>query len=131
MTKMRSKRPIRICSRTTRMVLTIRNEQMTVFETERRRRFEARALRYLQEMAAPDEDDEALRLIVTTAWEKAERYSLHNEHDVLRLVGLCHIFGADFDADPARPWIAEVLGRPRLTAESRIRLVWARLRAEG
>jgi hypothetical protein len=82
-------------------------------------------------MPSTGESEATLLEIVRAAWDKAERYGLHNEHDVLRLVGICYIFGSTFDADPARPWIGEVLGDPRMSEESKVRVLWARLRAEA
>lgn len=110
-------------------MLTIRSAQMEVFEAERRRRFEERALRYLRE-AGGDGAHASLLQLVRAAWDKAGSYGLRNENDVLRLVGICHVFGSNFDADPGRPWVRDILGNPRLSASSKMRVLWARLREE-
>ena len=113
-------------------MLRIRNEQMMIFEAERRRLFEERAVRYLRELpSASGEPEAALRRVVGGAWDKGERHGLRNEHDVLQLVGICHIFGVDFDAHPDRPWAREVLDHPRMSAASKMRVLWARLREEA
>lgn len=112
-------------------MLRIRDAQMVAFEAERRRRFVKRAARYLQELGPGGEGEEALRATAAAAWDMAARYDVRNEHDVMRLVGLCHIFGAELDADPRRPWVREVLTDPQMSAGSRVRVLWTRMRAEG
>jgi hypothetical protein len=112
-------------------MLRIRAEQMGIFEAERRERFVERAARYLGELGPAGVGPEARRATAATAWDKALLYGVHNEHDVLRLVALCHLFGADFDADPARPWVREVLADPARSAAKRVSTLWARMRAEG
>ncbi|WP_437874688.1 hypothetical protein [Sorangium sp. So ce513] len=68
-----------------------------------------RAARYLQELGPGGEGEEALRPTAAAAWDMAARYDVRNEHGMMRQVGLCHISGAELDADPRRPWVREVL----------------------
>lgn len=110
-------------------MLTIRDPQLEAFESARYARFEARAVRYVCETPPAAEAAEALPL-VRAAWAMAERYGVASEYDVLRLVGLCKIFGPTFDADPARPWVGPLLADAGLRAEQRVQTLWERLRAE-
>lgn len=112
-------------------MLRIRAEQMAVFEGERRRRFVERAARYLEEIGPGGQDEVTRRATASAGWDMAARYGVANEHDVLRLVGLCHIFGAGFDVDRRRPWVGELLTDLRRSAATRVRVLWARLREEG
>lgn len=111
-----------------RSVWTIRANQLTAFERERRLRLAERAVRHLRALD-PRAPEETLRAAADGAWEKAKRYGVKSEFEILRLAGLCHSFGVDFDR--GRPWVEEILRHPRYSEGTKVRLVWARLFEEA
>lgn len=59
-----------------------------------------------------------LRDLIGHARRRAARYGLVGRRDVFLFVDLAVAFGADFDADPALPWVEEALSDPALPTPS-------------
>ena len=112
-------------------MLVIRKEQLAVFEEARKLRFEQRALQMLCETLDLKADDHRLRDLVHACWVKSQHYGILNEFDVMLLVGMAYFHGVDFDEDPRRPWIAELLADPNLNAQSKFRAISVRLAREA
>lgn len=108
--------------------LVIRREQIEVLARRGLAHFIERALQHGRQYCGPqyvDLDDAALRDRVERAVQRALRYGLATERDLLRFVTLDLVFGAAFDGEP---WAADILAAPQSAAWKTSRLQAAALR---
>jgi hypothetical protein len=93
-------------------MLRIRREQMQILGAAMQRSFELRMLAEFRADARPVaenmSDDEVLRTI-TLGIEAASQYGIVNEPDVQRYLEYMFIYGAEFDTDPEKERLAEIL----------------------
>lgn len=98
-------------------MLVIRDEQMAALAEEGRRSFPAHLVAHgLKHFPAQFEGlpMPAMLALAQRIVERAERYQLCTERDVGKYFNLACVFGQAFDADPALPWAAAILGDARL-----------------
>ena len=102
-------------------MLTVRRDQMKVFEEESWRRLARRAERHLREYfparCAALEPPELLARI-DSAIGRGRTYDLDLSSDFLRFLNLAIVFGWDFDQ--RAPWAAEVLARTEFQPHTRM-----------
>ncbi len=105
-------------------MLTIRREQITIFEIESWRRLSQQAARHLrtyfpQECAALGESNLAAN--IDAGILRARAHGLELTYDFLRYLNLSIVFGWDFDQSCA--WASEILAKPELGGHTRMDLL--------
>lgn len=93
-------------------MLTIRQEQMAVFERATWRDFIDRAMSHAGERFANQIaglDPSSLRASIETALQRARQHGFEGETDLFRYLDLTFSLGSDFDRDRRRPWVQEIL----------------------
>lgn len=107
-------------------MLTIRREQFQAFEQASRERFVDRGAQHV-ETALParyrELGREQVRESVRQAMQKADRYGITQEYDVLRLLNCMYVLGFDFDTDRRYPWASETLLDTRLKSGPKMNLL--------
>jgi len=91
-------------------MLEIRREQMAAFAGAMRRRFERRVAAHLHDLfphMCKEMGDEAVRLSIRSGVQRAARYGVATEYDVVRSIELTYLLSPDFDV--ALPWAAAIL----------------------
>ena len=97
-------------------MLTIRDEQLHVFQESRRAQFEDDMVAHLRRRFARwpvAEDAERLRVLVRQGIETASTYGIKAAYDVRRFLEFAAELGPDFHR---LPWVAKVLSDPTLSA---------------
>jgi hypothetical protein len=98
-------------------MITIRPAQMKTFEDAALRQFEDDMVSHLKAFA-PEHcaaiGDDAVRQVVRTGMDKAQRYGLTNRGPVRFFLELKILFGSEFDTDPHLPWALQTLNDPKL-----------------
>jgi hypothetical protein len=96
-------------------MLTIRSEQLRVFELAAIERFVEGAIAHVRRYF-PDRvaglDDAELRHIVNRTAENAAGHGLKSERDVLLYLNLAALHGWEFETDPDCRWMAAALAYP-------------------
>ncbi len=104
-------------------MLKIRAAQLEALSQAALRQFVERGVEHL-ERVLPERcrelGREEVRQTVERAMEKAGRYGLTQEYDVLRLLNCMCVLGFDFDTDARYPWAAEILNRPRMKSGTKM-----------
>lgn len=106
--------PAARCSRALLRMITIRREQMEVFERALWDRLVHDAVRHLREYFAVDAallGDPGLHRVAAAAIARARVHGVVVEGDVYKYVNLAMALGTRFDEDPLLPWAAEILQR--------------------
>ena len=111
-------------------MLTIREPQMAALAEDLVRRFEDRAVEHVrryfpQQCEAVGES--ATRYYVTDGIQRARRYGLESEYDLLRFLNLIFGFGSDFDSRPEHTWMVDFLKDQDLWPTTRMDAVMAAL----
>jgi hypothetical protein len=111
-------------------VLTIRSEQIAIFEAPARERFIEDVLCSLPEVFPGDPrvlDRPAMRVLIEEGIAGADRLGLKRGREITLYVFLLHELGPDFeDREPTR-WIGSILRDPGLDPPAKLDLVYARL----
>ncbi len=92
--------------------MIIRKEQMMVFEQYARASFEKRAMEQLRSIhfeRTEDLSDVNLGKLISSGIDKAIGYGMKEQPDIQRFLDYIILFGINFDEDPAREWMREVL----------------------
>lgn len=103
-------------------MLIIRQEQMKALAHAARLKFIARGIEHVKQLLPERYRElgaERVRESVVRALEKAGRYGLTQEYDVLRLLNCMYVFGFDFDTDSRYIWAAEILNE-QIESESKM-----------
>jgi hypothetical protein len=98
-------------------MLIIRQSQMESLAQAMREQFVTRGVEHIERLMPNRFHElgaERVRESVVLTLEKADRYGLTLEYDVLRLLNFLYVFGFDADADPRYPWAAQILEDMRL-----------------
>ena len=93
-------------------MLTIRNEQFAKLSQRFREKFEARLTAHAERFFPKEcqaAGPEGLSVLVRSVIPLGQRYQLEAEKDLVKLLGLMLIFGANFDTDPQLGWLIERL----------------------
>ena len=93
-------------------MLIIRKEQMVVLERYARANFEKQALKRLRSThfkRTKDQSDVDLGKLISSGIDKAIGYGMKEQPDIQRFLDYIILFGVDFDDDPEREWMREVL----------------------
>ncbi len=93
-------------------MLIIRKEQMEALSREMFKLFETRMVLHLQATfpeKTRDVPQEALRALVRIGADKAEKYGVVVEIDVMQFIEFMMKWGRDFDLDPAREQVQKIL----------------------
>lgn len=105
-------------------MLTIRKEQMQVFEERMRRQFEDRMVKDLG-TKFPDQTktmaEDGLRSLIDAGIEKAKHYGITAEEDVQAFLEYMLIYSPDFDTDPETSWAGEILCREDIIGRLKMR----------
>src|ERR1700693_3282565 len=99
-------------------MLTIRAEQMRVFQNAGLKRFEEKMLLHLGRFWPSRCDalgEAAVRRSIYDAVEIARSYGIVIEYDVARYLDLMYAYTFDFDKSPETAWAGEILSEPHLT----------------
>ncbi len=111
-------------------MLTLRAEQMAIFEAQARDRFRARARAHVARCwprEAAQLGPERLSRYVDAAIAEAEARALDAERDVLLHIDLCLLLDRHPDCARDTPWVRALWARSDLPAATRLRLIWRRL----
>lgn len=93
-------------------MLTIRGEQIKVFEQHAKKRFESETVLHIAKFSPRQFEilgEETIRQIIGSGLERAEGYGFTNRGPARFYVELMFMLGSDFDTDPQYPWAAELL----------------------
>lgn len=98
-------------------MLTIRKEQMAVFEKVAEDDFENRMLSHIKEFFPEHYErlaESSLREFIHDGVDRAAAYGIEWQPDVCLYIDLMLVFGRDFDRDPALPWASTILNDPEI-----------------
>ncbi len=93
-------------------MLTMRKEQMDVFDRIAALEFQERLVEYVRKSfpaAFSELGAQRVREIVRFACEKAKEYELSSERGCRLYASMVFVLGAGFDKDPQFPWAGEIL----------------------
>jgi hypothetical protein len=113
-------------------MLTIRKEQMAVFEAHFDRQFRAGLLRHVrtdlptESKAMSDGDVDGM---ITQAIERGRPYGVTSERDVALFLDLMLLKGRDFDRDPKLRWMGNILKDKDLEGAAKMNAIYHRLAA--
>lgn len=96
-------------------MLTIRKEQMQVFEKTAMGRFEEEMVAHCKEFSprlCTVIGDDQVCLAVKDAIERSSSYGFTNRGAIRIFIELMLLFGSAFDTDPQYPWATEILRDP-------------------
>jgi hypothetical protein len=114
-------------------MLTIRKEQLEVFQKVSRRQFQKAMLTYLREAFAAQtvqKTDADLDALIRTGIERAKHYKIVIEDDVQRFLDCMMIYGQNFDSDASLNWARLVLRARNITGTEKMDYIEKR-RKEG
>jgi hypothetical protein len=113
-------------------MLTIRKEQMAVFEAQFDRRFRASLLQHVRtDLPAESKplSDPDLDSMITQAIERCRPYGVTSERDVALFLDLMLLKGRDFDREPKHRWMAKILQDKDLEGAAKMKAIYQRLAA--
>lgn len=102
-------------------MLTIRKEQLAVFQKMASQDFEDRMVLHIGEFFPEfmrQLGEERSRELIRYGIQRASAYRFQLEPDVCNYINFMVVFGRDFDRDPALPWARTILNDPALPAPS-------------
>ncbi len=111
-------------------MLTIRKEQMAVFEAHLERRFRASLHQHVRkdlEAEAKPLSDVELDRLVTLAIERGRTYGVTSERDVGLFLDLMLLKGRDFDRDPKLLWARKILNDKSQDGPTKMKAIYGRL----
>jgi len=98
-------------------MLQIRKKQFDILCRARQEGYRRRVYVHLQSVW-PDElktlQKDKVYEMIDTGIEKALRYRIESEMDIVKFIDCMIIWGADFDISPLTAWAAEILNNPTL-----------------
>lgn len=95
-------------------MLTIRPEQLAVFERAARRSFVLRAAAYLRrDSRSAALDDHALEAFIEEGIERAARHGIRSERQIVRYLELLARRGPQFDAELTADEVRALVAQPR------------------
>lgn len=113
-------------------MLTIRKEQMGVFETLFLERFRKTLRLHLREEFAEETTkmtDGELDKLIQLASDRARTYNVTTECDVTLFADLMFLKSRDFDRDPALPWVRTMLLDRELDGATKMQAIYRRFAA--
>jgi len=108
-------------------MLTIRKEQLRVFDQDRRSRFLALMLAHLRKFfpaRCESLGERGLREWIEHGTKRAATYHVVSERDVCKYIDIMLVFGKDFDQDARFPWAARLLKIPRTKPGEKMNLLF-------
>jgi hypothetical protein len=93
-------------------MLTIRKEQLKVFELSAMRTYKRGLILHIHEHFPEHAGylgDEGLMRIIEHSCTKAKEYNFETERDLCLYTDLCIMLGIGFDTDPQLPWASSIL----------------------
>jgi hypothetical protein len=93
-------------------MLTMRQEQCDVLNSDLRRRFIERMMAHLHRCfphQCESLEEPALRDLIEWGIQRAASYRIIAERDVCRYIDVMMVFGREFDTDPACAWPPPIL----------------------
>ncbi|WP_438039107.1 hypothetical protein [Sorangium sp. So ce128] len=115
------------------MALVIRDEQLAALAARAESDFVARVSRCLRDnwpWECEAMGEESVRAAILKGIDKAARYGVTTEREVLRVINVMYLLGHDFDADPAFVWVRDIIDRQGTPAAQRLDLICALLSNE-
>ncbi len=102
-------------------MLTIRKQQLAVFQKAASEEFEARMMAHIQKFF-PEHmtklGEPAARDLIRFGVQRAANYRISQEREVCKYIGIMVVFGRDFDHDPQLPWASAILREPNFPSSS-------------
>jgi len=96
----------------TTVILTIRKEQIRVFDEMAMKQFIERMAIHIRKHF-PEEsksmDDEQMKNLISNLIPAAKKYGLVSERDICTYINLSMFYGTDFDKKPDNKWMADML----------------------
>ena len=93
-------------------MLTIRKEQLAIFDPVGRKAFEDRVITHLKKVF-PEQSaalgELKLRETIQYGTQRAAAYRVASERDVCKYIDLMIFYGRDFDKDAKHPWAQSIL----------------------
>ncbi len=108
--------------------LTIRAEQMRIFERAAADVFRAWALAHLKRFfpaTCARIGNDTVVSIINEGIERAGRHGVHSGRGVAQFLDMMFLFGRRFDEDAGLPWAAEILNRDSLKQGARMDALFA------
>src|SRR5215467_8144862 len=93
-------------------MLTIRKEQLAIFEKVAANDFESRMLAHLQQFFSAQIEqlgEPAVRDLIRYGVQRSAAYRVDHQPDVCKYINLMVVFGRDFDRDAKLPWASAIL----------------------
>jgi hypothetical protein len=115
-------------------MLTIRKEQMAAFSAYMLRGFIERAHEHIAKAFPKDYarlKEAGTRELIQKGIDKGTRHGIDAERPVSALIDLMVEFGADFEAQPDRPWAMKILNHPTLSGQSKMESLCRRMTGPG
>jgi hypothetical protein len=104
-------------------MVMIRQEQMEVLSKSKFKQFEDRMVTHLH-LTFPDMtkdiSDEGLRAFIRIGVDKAEKYGVLVEIDIMQFVEFMMKWGRDFDLDPSRSQAQQILKNQNLDGHAKM-----------
>ncbi len=110
-------------------MLSIRKEQMEVFNTYMRGQFEQRMVKHLRATfpnRTKDLPDDRIHTVVQNSIKKAESYGIEYEDDIRRFIEYLVIYGTRLDTREETQWIGDILRRHDLDGTAKMDLIDSR-----
>jgi hypothetical protein len=107
-------------------MLTIRKEQLRIFEDRRRREFEQALARHIKRFFPHECERGDVEGFVRLGIDRAEYHGCETEREIALYLNLMAMLGSSFDEDPQIPWAGEQIDDPAIPGVSaRIARVYA------
>ncbi len=104
-------------------MLRILREQVTELERAELEQYRERVLSQIRDILPTSwafHGEEGCASLVDRGIARAARHGGKSEQDVFRYVSLMLVLGADFEDDPALPWVREILDDPESSGWQKI-----------
>jgi hypothetical protein len=102
-------------------MLTIRKEQLAVFQKVASQNFENRTLSHIKKCFPKQMGtlgEPGTRDLIRYGIQRSASYRFRKQSDICKYIDIMVIFGRDFDRDPELPWAAGVLNDRSLPSPS-------------
>jgi hypothetical protein len=102
-------------------VLTIRKEQLAVFQKGASEDFENHMVSHVKQFFPGHFEqlgEAAVRDLIRCGIQKGASYNIEEQPDLCQFIDFLFVFGRDFDRDPALPWASSILNDPEVPGPS-------------
>jgi hypothetical protein len=102
-------------------MLTIRKEQLAIFQKVSSQNFENRMLSHIKKFfpkRMEELGEPGTRELIRYGIQRSASYRIRKQPDICKYIGIMVVFGRDFDRDPKLPWASTVLNDRSLPGPS-------------